>query len=324
MRHSLVPKRGFTLVELLAVIAIISLLIGLLVPAVSQVRKQAKKVSTQNQIDKLGKGCELRYAELDRYPSSSQITNPFESDNVQLSGAQSLILHLAGADLKGFVLNKKDTYYDVDSDGDIDPDDWLDWYSLEPSRSDFRRFGPYIEVDGDSIKSPRVWADDNGFELADALQLGTAGADNWANDKLPFAVDAFNGPILYYQANEDATLPFSEVDSDGSITSVGRYNQDDNAPITGSAITGLPGQSLTGGPPADGLHPFATLGWSATDATARPEDPSFANSIFDQDIFEQRGDAMTGKVWPHRPETFILYSAGADGVYGTSDDISNF
>jgi len=28
--------------------------------------------------------------------------------------------------------------------------------------------------------------------------------------------------------------------------------------------------------------------------------------------------------WPYRPDSYILISAGADGEYGTSDDICNF
>jgi hypothetical protein len=33
---------------------------------------------------------------------------------------------------------------------------------------------------------------------------------------------------------------------------------------------------------------------------------------------------ITAKVWPYRPDSYILISAGADGLYGTPDDICNF
>ncbi len=33
---------------------------------------------------------------------------------------------------------------------------------------------------------------------------------------------------------------------------------------------------------------------------------------------------ITAIPWPYRPDSYILISAGADGLYGTSDDITNF
>ena len=71
-------RSGFTLVELLVVIAIIGILIGMLLPAVQQVREAARRVSCANKIRQLSLAV-LNYESAHRTFPLSQV-GPGESD----------------------------------------------------------------------------------------------------------------------------------------------------------------------------------------------------------------------------------------------------
>ena len=74
-----VRRHGFTLVELLVVIAIIGILIGMLLPAVQQVRESARRTQCSNNIRQLSLGV-LNYESAHSHFPAGALTGPDDDD----------------------------------------------------------------------------------------------------------------------------------------------------------------------------------------------------------------------------------------------------
>ena len=345
---------AFSLIELLTVVFIISLLIAILVPSLNSARNAAKKSTTNTNIRAIGTALELfkndnerDFAHTNGYPPSFAHPKipgysfeafrggfPFldpesESNPPVISGAHWLPAMLTGVDQLGYVSKRS-----------VPPilrkEPWK-WYTAQAYENEpLTRMQFYLEPDG--IKTIRTM-DLRGRQPSN---MGLLWPD-WDDMKeLPVFVDSFDQPILYYAANEfGRTSNLCEELRDEDNTYTGDVQQkgppyyfhQDNSGFTGSrtsAADGDEGWNFGGG----GDHAISVIGDDlAADDLMLPDNRStFARYILDRAIVRklqgkiEEGESIESAtpLKPVNADTFLLISAGIDGLYGTADDLANF
>ena len=311
-------KLGFTLVEMLMAIAIIAVLVSLIIPALSLVHKSADMVRQKSQFHSIGVGLEAFRADFGDYPES--IDNFYEVGGdpgdipYRYCGAQKLAEAMIGHDGFGFHPKsefRNDGLADFDGDGTYtttSPDESLYHIGVttvfETKEENLAiRKGPYLEL-----------------ETANAVQLNNlyppppgSGWPGYWQDTIEryLLVDMFGivkhrqtgkktgMPILYYRAN---TSNFKHDPDDYEPFKNNVYNFEDNDFIVNRAV------------PWDNsvFHPMNNrTGSSAGDP-----------GIFYENTLNPNFPPPNGH--PYRSDSFILLSAGPDGLYGTVDDVFNF
>ena len=287
-------RAAFTIIELLTVMSIIVILIGLLVPALSKVKRYAMGVKQHAQLHSIDTALELFSSTFDGYPESSALDSTMEA----YCGAMKLAEAMLGQDLLGF---HKDSVFR--SDG-LDAMGNLPLYKLDPTANPLLykdnltyRKGPFLPVDNaDVFRLADIYSDMGSTRLKpDSLVLCDVYAKN-----LPTGEKA-GMPVLYYKADttntlHDANLPMTPLDNSENI-----YNYWDNQMLIGLGKPMSPGSTS----------------------------PGAQHKMYDFPVFYQKTQSEKVRKaslasMPRRADTYILISAGFDNEYGTSDDICNY
>jgi len=322
------PRRpAFTLIELLTVVAIITLLIGILVPSLSRARDQAKAAASRAILKSLGDGLEMFRNDNDAetpgggYPSSAMRDDPTEEGIQTIGGAQWLIRYLAGKDSQGYVPRRAVPQQVRDAA----PANWEQkgWYDLEPGPDNadlapFDRTGPYVDPGQLKLVMPKDIPDfpTNNISTGDGVvRTGEKTYEQFV------AVDNFGFPILYYAANtRQGQRPGTPVATYNG-TERGVYNFSDNAIFTGRCTTFCDVQPPDYGGGTE--HPLEYFGqYDPPQIDKYDEDPkTFPYLIMDREAYEKSERKIAV---PVRRDSFIMISPGRDGLYGTDDDVRNF
>ena len=328
---------GFTIVELLTVMGVIAILIGLLVPALNLVKEYTKELEQKAQFHSIEAALGMFSSEdrYGRYPESSDNADPCNlntGDETPYCGANKLAEAMVGWDLLGYHPNT-----DFRSDGRFnhpdglggmienvlayhpDPTDPADDYDgggnplyAETSEENIKaRWGPFVELENA-----------NAFTMADVYDITeTPGIGDFNADRYSYVLcDVFakkrqagkktGMPILYYRARTQFTE--QDVDDEAAYQIKNDiYYYIDNYNLLALGSPENPGT----------WHPLADAG---------PGDegngPPFSDSKDDWRDFERMilNPQVTAIKRPYRAGSYILISAGKDGLYGTPDDIFNF
>ena len=297
-KHKLVW--GFTLVELLVVLAIVAMLIGLLMPALGQVRKYAGTVKQKAQIGSIEIALSLYKTDFGQYPPShGYITTTADHNDFLYNGAQTLAEAMVGMDLLGVEPNSVFREDAKDINGNI-------IYPANPAAANIAdRKGPYLDRTNIGVfQAGQVFKTVMALYPTNYMICDTFTTQSTMINGKRYKIGM---PVLYFRANPSALNTQLLRDSSGSAPHANNiYNYFDNY-----------GVIATGRLPANGGkdHKFfePTAPW--------PDGSTFYNFISDP-MIPISGATSCGR--PQKPDSFILISAGPDGLYGTKDDICNF
>ncbi len=287
--------RAFTLIELLVVISIIAMLVGIMAVGMRKAKVMAKNLQQKAVFHAADVSLGLFNGDFEDYPDSAQVTASGES----VTGAQRLAEVLFGRDDRGF--HPKTRWHPgLDASG-LYTDATIK--NRKPAYLERKRGGFYTlnELWGATpgLASTPVFTDV--FEHNSVVISGE-------NEKVGM-------PILYFKASptknfrvNNAGNAVTVANADVAVYGNWVYNFEDNLPIL--QLPWL--REIQDAAPTDGM----ALNYKD------PQDAAKSNAQFFYEQITQREDG--NYFTPYNKSTYILISAGYDGVYGTKDDLTNF
>jgi prepilin-type N-terminal cleavage/methylation domain-containing protein len=310
--------KGFTLPELITVVAIIAILIGVLMPALSQVKRIARETKQKAQIGSIEMGINMYRNDFGEYPPSDGYN--LGISNYSYCGAQTLAEAMFGQDLLGF--HQDSTYVNEGIDNTLPntspPRLYVYTGIPDPCMDDSlsKRKGPYLDrtnidiftphqiFDKDTYPAPYHVVSDR-YVICDVFTAVTRNLD-LNGDGVPDMKAKIGTPILYFRANTSAVN--TELIPPPNLTRHvdNIYNYMDNYRLM--QLKRIDGKE----------HPLCPVD---SDSTKSQNGEVFYGFISDP-MIPKIDPTTCGR--PVRPDSFLLISAGSDGLYGTKDDICNF
>jgi len=336
-------RKGFTLVELLVVLALMGLLMTLMFLVVGAVRKSAREASSLGTLKDMSTGLEAVRIEMAEYPPS-ELKDSLEDGRSLVNAAcdrwsahcqdlgQLLSLTAGGDTAQDTSVSESGGTWEDAQEGS-DP-------SIGDSGSSSR--GAEDGGDGDGGDGDGAGGDGDGDGSDEPQAPSGAQLVTWAlaEKGLPYVtmeeyrrevlqsepdsvlgpnvliLDGFGYPILYCKANPGAKC----ITTAGAFPGI--YEQHDNVNFTGDGLDRL-GLDLGAGS-RHRLHEFFPDGSvvevhsnpAITDLTEAVYGNTFAQFIWDRKI--------TARNLPVNQDSYLLISPGSDALYGTADDITNW
>lgn len=287
-------RTAFTIIELLTVMSIIVILISLLVPSLNMVKRYAKEVRQKAQFHSIDSAMELFSSEWGSYPPS----NAQDPVGEEYCGAMKLCEAMLGQDLLGF---HPDSRFYANGSRDA-ATDWLYATPIsapwQPDADNLRARKTYLQQTTGAYRMWRLY-DNTATNFPGDSENAYILCDVYNRAKDLETGKGVGMPILYYRANTANTV-HDPCATFGPLPSVGNdedyiYNYTDNQKLV---ELGLPPNG------------------AATDHSLS------VPSRFYEITKDERIGIDIGR--PYRPDSYILISAGLDGIYGTDDDIFNF